>query len=122
MNLACVKTWAGPGVSGRSSSRPASPCQSSSGSTIGWLARLGSQMPFNRTRPRMPGSTVLDAIEAPGLPDRLARSLVAHLRLPLFRNGYALLFGSAATSGLGLLYWVFAARFYPAELVGINSA
>jgi len=46
----------------------------------------------------------------------------SHLRLPLFRNGYALIIGSAATSGLGFVYWVLAARFYSSEMVGLNSA
>jgi O-antigen/teichoic acid export membrane protein len=55
--------------------------------------------------------------------DSLAGGRVAsHLRLPLFRNGYALIIGSAATSGLGLVYWVLAARFYSAEMVGLSSA
>lgn len=57
---------------------------------------------------------------------RASRSMVgaarSHLRLPLFRNGYALIIGSAATSGLGLVYWVLAARFYSAEMVGLSSA
>lgn len=48
--------------------------------------------------------------------------VASHLRLPLFRNGYALIIGSAATSGLGLVYWVLAARFYSAEMVGLSSA
>jgi O-antigen/teichoic acid export membrane protein len=48
--------------------------------------------------------------------------LLAHVRLPLFRNGYALLFSGAATSALGFLYWALAARLYPPEAVGINSA
>ena len=48
--------------------------------------------------------------------------VASHLRVPLFRNGYALIIGSAATSGLGLVYWVLAARFYSAEMVGLNSA
>ena len=46
----------------------------------------------------------------------------SHLRTPLFRNGYALLASSAATSALGLFYWVLAARYYPTETVGLGSA
>ena len=53
---------------------------------------------------------------------RAAERLSEHIRLPLFRNGYALLFSGAATSGLGLLYWAIAARLYPAATVGLNSA
>jgi len=48
--------------------------------------------------------------------------LVAHVREPLYRNGYALVLSSAATSAFGMVYWILAARFYSAEVVGINSA
>ena len=48
--------------------------------------------------------------------------LAESMRSPLFRNGYALILNSAATSGLGILYWMLAARLYPAEVVGLNSA
>ncbi len=48
--------------------------------------------------------------------------LRAHVRTPLYRNGYALLVNSVATSGLGLIYWILAARLYSAEVVGLNSA
>ena len=49
-------------------------------------------------------------------------NLASHFRLPLFRNGYALLIGSATTSSLGFVFWVLAARFYSAETVGLDSA
>jgi O-antigen/teichoic acid export membrane protein len=48
--------------------------------------------------------------------------LNSHLRLPLFRNAYALMFSTVATSGLGLLYWILAARYYPPDSVGLNAA
>src|SRR6476646_6896697 len=48
--------------------------------------------------------------------------LVAHARTPLFRNGYALMLSAAATSGLGVVYWMLATRHYSAEVVGLNSA
>jgi O-antigen/teichoic acid export membrane protein/aminoglycoside phosphotransferase len=48
--------------------------------------------------------------------------LHSHLRAPLYRNGYALVLSSVVTSGLGVLYWIIAARLYPAEVVGLNSA
>lgn len=51
----------------------------------------------------------------------LAR-LTAHLRDPLYRNGYALVLSSAATSVLGILYWVLAARLYSTAVIGVNSA
>src|SRR3954454_15625115 len=48
--------------------------------------------------------------------------LVAHARTPLFRNGYALMLSAAATSGLGVVYWMLATRYYSADVVGLNSA
>jgi O-antigen/teichoic acid export membrane protein len=50
------------------------------------------------------------------------QQLVTHFQTPLFRNAYALIFNSAATSMLGIAYWALAARYYPAEVVGENSA
>lgn len=48
--------------------------------------------------------------------------LLGHMALPLYRNGYALILSSTVTSGLGLIYWVLAARYYDAQTVGVNSA
>lgn len=48
--------------------------------------------------------------------------LLEHLRTPLYRNGYALVLSSALTSGLGIIYWVLAARSYSEAVVGVNSA
>src|SRR5258708_5615309 len=48
--------------------------------------------------------------------------LIAHVRTPLYRNGYALILSSATTSGIGLLYWILAAHLYPTDAVGLNSA
>ncbi len=45
-----------------------------------------------------------------------------HVQSPLFRNGYALVLSSAVTSGLGVIYWILAARNYSTEVVGLNSA
>jgi O-antigen/teichoic acid export membrane protein len=45
-----------------------------------------------------------------------------HCRAPLFRNGYALLLSGATTAGLGLLYWLLAARLYPPVAVGVGAA
>src|SRR6185436_6882736 len=52
----------------------------------------------------------------------LVERLQRHVHLPLFWNGYTLLFNSFATSGLGILYWALAARYYPTHIVGLNSA
>jgi len=48
--------------------------------------------------------------------------VIAHLRTPLYRNGYALILSTGITSALGLLYWAVAAKFYTTEHVGLNSA
>ncbi|MFZ6030844.1 MAG: lipopolysaccharide biosynthesis protein [Chloroflexota bacterium] len=48
--------------------------------------------------------------------------LVSHLRTKLFLNAYALIVGAVVTSGLGLVYWVVAARYYPEEVIGLHSA
>lgn len=47
---------------------------------------------------------------------------IAHLRLPLFRNGYALILGAGASSVLGMFYWLLAARIYSPGILGLNSA
>lgn len=48
--------------------------------------------------------------------------LVSHLRVPLYREGYALVLSSGVTSVVGVLYWVLAARTYSPHVVGVNSA
>lgn len=48
--------------------------------------------------------------------------IFGHVTIPLYRNAYALILSSASTSGLGLVYWVLAARYYDAKTVGLNSA
>jgi O-antigen/teichoic acid export membrane protein len=48
--------------------------------------------------------------------------LLQHLRTPLYRNGYLLMLSAAATSVIGVLYWALAVHFYPARVVGLNSA
>ncbi|MEZ4673800.1 MAG: hypothetical protein R2932_06085 [Caldilineaceae bacterium] len=55
-------------------------------------------------------------------PTQLGKQLISHLSLPLYRNGYALLFSGVTSSGLGLVYWLLAARFYAPDVVGLNSA
>jgi O-antigen/teichoic acid export membrane protein len=50
------------------------------------------------------------------------RRVVAHLRTPLYGNGYALLLSSGLTSLLGLAYWSLATRLYDAAAVGLNAA
>jgi O-antigen/teichoic acid export membrane protein len=50
------------------------------------------------------------------------RTLRKHLADPLFRNGYALMANTGITGMLGVLYWLLAARHYPAVDVGRASA
>ena len=45
-----------------------------------------------------------------------------HLRDPLYRNAYALMASTIVTSALGVAFWVAAARLYPAEAVGRDTA
>ena len=40
----------------------------------------------------------------------------------LLRNGHALILSSLATSGIGFLFWILAARFYPVAVVGRDTA
>ena len=63
----------------------------------------------------------MDTLERRRASSAVAR-LVAHLRNPLYRNGYALASSSVITAGIGMLYWILAARTYPPSLVGLNSA
>ena len=55
-------------------------------------------------------------------PANLLERLEKDFKNPLFRNAYALLANALGTSLLGLFYWILAARFYSAELVGASSA
>ena len=48
--------------------------------------------------------------------------LAAEVRLPLFRNAYALFGSSLISSGLGFVYWAIAARVFPAAEVGISAS
>ena len=66
---------------------------------------------------------------APPAPDTAERGspavsyrLRAHLRDPLFRNGYALICNTVLTSLLGTGYWILAARHYSTGDVGRASA
>lgn len=68
-------------------------------------------------------NTTASQIEVANAPAARARSLlVAHLRVPLFREGYALVLNSALTSLFGLAYWLLAAHSYTPRALGLNSA
>lgn len=47
--------------------------------------------------------------------------LTEYMRVPLYRNAYALVLSSGIMSGLGFFYWMLAARTYTTEAVGLNS-
>ena len=53
---------------------------------------------------------------------RSGSALRAHVRIPLYREGYALIMNSALTSLFGVAYWLLAARHYSPDTVGLNSA
>src|SRR5439155_10567314 len=48
--------------------------------------------------------------------------LAAHVRTPVYREGYALVLSAGLAAALGFLYWIIAARTYKADVVGLNSA
>lgn len=52
----------------------------------------------------------------------LAARISAHLHDPLYRNGYALASSAVISAFIGMIYWILAARIYPAPVVGVNSA
>ncbi len=55
-------------------------------------------------------------------PGRVGPRLTEHVRQPLLRNGYALVFNSGTSAVLGMGFWVLAARQFSVEEVGVSSA
>jgi O-antigen/teichoic acid export membrane protein len=53
---------------------------------------------------------------------RRVRSLREHLDVPFVRNAYSLVGSTLATSGLGVIFWIVAARMFSTEDVGRDSA
>src|SRR5918992_3037579 len=51
----------------------------------------------------------------------LRSGLLRGWRSPQHRDGMALVLSSGLTSGLGLLFWILAARLYDPATVGVNS-
>ncbi len=49
------------------------------------------------------------------------KALATGWRNPQTRDGMALVLSSAISSAVGLLYWVFAARMFSPQIVGVNS-
>jgi O-antigen/teichoic acid export membrane protein len=52
----------------------------------------------------------------------LAQRALAQARIPLYREGYALILSSAITSVFGFAYWIVAARSYSPHTVGLSAA
>lgn len=52
----------------------------------------------------------------------LLAQIISHARVPLYRNAYALVLNEATSAGLGILYWMLAARLYGSYEVGLGSA
>jgi O-antigen/teichoic acid export membrane protein len=72
---------------------------------------------------RTPASTSRLLKAPPATDRRLSRFAVgAHLRIPLYREGYALVLNSGLASLLGVVYWLVAARHYTPHTLGLNSA
>jgi O-antigen/teichoic acid export membrane protein len=57
----------------------------------------------------------------PGLARRSFARLLGSLQVPVYRSSYALLATTVANAVLGLLFWVVAARLYPARVVGLGA-
>src|SRR5579871_1267670 len=51
-------------------------------------------------------------------PLRAVRDVLAD---PMLRNGHALIASASVTQFIGVVYWIAAARLYPAAVVGRNS-
>ena len=55
-------------------------------------------------------------------PRRLASALASHLRDPVYLNGYALVANAGVGAALGFLFWLVAARRFPADALGVGAA
>jgi O-antigen/teichoic acid export membrane protein len=68
------------------------------------------------------GETTAGIRPSPSLFHRVCKTARRQVADPLFRNGYALMVNTGATGLLGVVYWLLAARHYPAADVGRASA
>jgi O-antigen/teichoic acid export membrane protein len=53
---------------------------------------------------------------------RVSSQIKSYMTVPLYRNAHALMLNTVATSGLGVVYWVLAARYYDKQEIGLGSA
>jgi aminoglycoside phosphotransferase (APT) family kinase protein/O-antigen/teichoic acid export membrane protein len=68
----------------------------------------------------VPAGRIQDVLPPAGR--RSAAAISAHLRSPLYGQGYALALNSGLTSLLGVVYWLVAVRYYTPHTLGLNSA
>ncbi|MEU7818459.1 phosphotransferase [Pseudonocardia sp. NPDC049154] len=57
-----------------------------------------------------------------GIGGRIGGRISGRISGAAHRDGLALILGSGLTSAVGLVYWVLAARLFPAHVVGLNQA
>jgi O-antigen/teichoic acid export membrane protein len=69
-----------------------------------------------------PGAAGTAPLTAPDALRRRWRLPVMQGGDPLFRSAYALILSTAATSAFGIAYWIVAARAYPQQILGEQSA
>jgi O-antigen/teichoic acid export membrane protein len=73
--------------------------------------------------PRPSGARARLRDPSPRIRTRSVRTTVRSIvRSAAHRDGLALVLGSGLTSAVGLVYWVLAARLFPADVVGLNQA
>jgi O-antigen/teichoic acid export membrane protein len=51
-----------------------------------------------------------------------AAQVRSHVRVPLYRNAYALMLSGIGSAALGTLFWAIASRTYPPQVVGMSTA
>lgn len=64
----------------------------------------------------------MGAPSAPAPRPRLTTRLAAHLRDPLYLDGYALVANAGLGAFLGFLFWLVAARLFPEDALGVGAA
>lgn len=67
-------------------------------------------------------TTPIEAVRSAGRRSGPLGGLLSGWRAPQHRDGMALVLSSALSSGIGLLFWVLAARLFDPATVGLNSA
>ena len=76
----------------------------------------------NETQMGANGNSAVATVKAGPRFGRTTGRLAEHVRMPVYREGYALVLSAGAAAALGFVYWIVAARTYSADVVGLNSA